>query len=105
MKAIHGRLWFRKLLVECWIGLFKFMVQREYVRISYSLRCMRNLELYGLPMGLMKSIYCIPHTANADYRQLGRYEVRKAEEARKNNEAMKEKQANLLKSKGFKAHL
>lgn len=38
-------------------------------------------------------------------RQLGRYEVRKAEAARQNNEAMKKKQADLLKSKGFKAHL
>jgi len=37
--------------------------------------------------------------------QLGRYEVRKAEAARQNNEAMKKKQADLLKSKGFKAHL
>jgi hypothetical protein len=81
------------------------MVQREYVRINYSLRCMRNLELYVLPMAQMKCIYCIAHLTNANLSQLGRYEVRKAEEARKNNEAMKEKQANLLKSKGFKAHL
>jgi len=37
--------------------------------------------------------------------QLGRYEVRKADKERQNNEAMKKRQLDLLKSKGFKAHL
>jgi len=38
-------------------------------------------------------------------RQLGRYEVRKAEKARQVNEAMKKKQLQLLQAGGFKAHL
>lgn len=39
------------------------------------------------------------------YSQLGRYEVKKAERERENNEAMKKKQLDILQSKGFKAHL
>lgn len=37
--------------------------------------------------------------------QLGRYEVRKADEARKINEALKKKQSDLLRSRGFTARL
>jgi len=41
----------------------------------------------------------------ANYRQLGRYEARKAEDEFKNNEALKKKQLQLVQSKGLKAHL
>jgi hypothetical protein len=82
------------------------MEQKEYARINYLLKHMPSLELYASQMDLMKCINCISaHKFLLIYSQLGRYEVRKADDARQINEALKEKQSDLLRSRGFTARL
>jgi hypothetical protein len=66
---------------------------------------MRNLALFELQTDQTRFISCIQFQSRAYTSQLGRYEVKKAEQEWKNLEAMKKRQLELLQLKGFKAHL
>jgi len=95
-----------KLQDECWIEPFKSMVQKGCAKINCSLRCMLSRGLSALQMDLMKCICCrIPIEFLLILSQLGRNEVKKANKAWEQNEAMKKKQLDLLQSRGFKARL
>ena len=95
-----------KLQDKCWIEPFKSMVQKGCAKINCSLRCMLSRGLSALQMDLMKCICCrIPIEFLLILSQLGRNEVKKANKAWEQNEAMKKKQLDLLQSRGFKARL